>query len=56
MESQEYECSVSKLGSEVIVIKVQDSNTDTKTNTCSVFIPDNIGLAQTADLPATLKL
>ena len=30
--------------------------TKTETNTCSISIPDNIGLSQTANLPAKLKL
>ena len=41
---------------EVIVIKSQDINKDTETNTCSISIPDNIGLSQTANLPVKLKL
>ena len=41
-----------KLDSEVIVIKVQDSSKDIKSNTCSISIPDNIGLSQTDKLPA----
>ena len=30
--------------------------TKTETNTCAISIPDNIGLSQTANLPAKLKL
>ena len=30
--------------------------TKTEKNTCSISIPDNIGLSQTANLPAKLKL
>ena len=30
--------------------------TDIKANTCSISIPDNIGLSQTGNLPAKLKL
>ena len=41
---------------EVVVIKAQDSNKDIDTNMCSISIPDNIGLSQTANLPAKLKL
>ena len=47
--------TIGKLDSEV-VIKAQDSNKDVETNTCSISIPGNIGLAQTANLPAKLKL
>ena len=47
--------TIGKLDSEV-VIKVQDSNKDVETNTCSISIPGNIGLSQTANLPAKLKL
>ena len=41
---------------EVVVIKAQDSNKDIDTNLCCISIPDNIGLSQTANLPAKLKL
>ena len=37
-------------------MKAQDNNKDIETNTCSIFIPGNIGLSQTANLPAKLKL
>ena len=53
---QENKDCVGKLDSEVVVIKAQDSNKDMETNTCSISIPDNIGLSQTANLPAKLKL
>ena len=33
-----------------------DSNRDIETNTCSISIPDNISLSQTASLPVKLKL
>ena len=45
-----------KLISEAVVIKVQDSNKDVEINTCSISIPNNIGLVKTANLPAKLKL
>ena len=41
---------------EVVIIKAQDSNEVIEGNTCSISIPDNIGLSQTANLPAKLKL
>ena len=41
---------------EVVVIKAQDSNKDIDTDMGSISIPDNIGLSQTANLPAKLKL
>ena len=47
--------TIGKLDSEV-VIKAQDSNKDVETNTCSISIPGNIGLSQTANLPPKLKL
>ena len=53
---QENEDCIDKLDSEVVVIKAQDGNKDIETNTCSVSIPDNIGLSQTSNLPAKLKL
>ena len=37
-------------------MKTQDSNKDIETSTCSAFIPDNIGVSQTADLPTKLKV
>ena len=40
---------------EVVVIKAQDSNKDIDTDMGSISIPDNIGLSQTANLPAKLK-
>ena len=54
--SQGNEDCICKLDSEVSVIKAQDSNKDIETNTCSISIPDNVGLSQTANLPAKLKL
>ena len=45
-----------KLIFEAVVIKVQDSNKDLETSTCYISIPNNIGLAKTATLPAKLKL
>ena len=53
---QQGEDCICKPDSEVIVIKSQDINKDTETNKCSISIPDNIGLSQTANLPAKLKL
>ena len=53
---QENEDCIGKLDSEVVVIKAQDGNKDIETNTCSISIPDNIGLSQTANIPAKLKL
>ena len=48
--------TIGKLNSEVVVIKAQDSNNDIEAITCSISIPDNISLSQTANLPAKLKL
>ena len=56
LAGQEYEDSIGKPDSEVVVMKTQDSNKDIETNTCSAFIPDNIGVSQTADLPTKLKV
>ena len=47
--------TIGKLNSEV-VIKAQDGNKDTETSTCYISIPHNIGLSETANLPAKLKL
>ena len=56
LAGQENEDCIGKLDSEVVVIKAQDGNKDIETNTCSISIPDNISLSQTANLPAKLKL
>ena len=53
---QENEGCVGKQDSSVVLFKAQDSNKDIETSTCSISIPDNIGLSQTANLPAKLKL
>ena len=52
----ENEDCIGKLDSEVVVKKAQDSNKDIETSACSIFIPDNVGRSQTANLPAKLKL
>ena len=56
LAGQENEDCIDKLDSEVVFFKTQDSNKDIETNTCSISIPDNIGLSRTANLPAKLKL
>ena len=56
LAGQENEDYIGKLDSEDVVVKAQDGNKDIETNTCSISIPDNIGLSQTANLPAELKL
>ena len=63
LAGQENEDCIGKLDSEVVVIKAQDGNKDIETNMfisipdiCSISIPNNIGLSQTANLPATLIL
>ena len=56
LAGQENEDCIGKLDSEVVVVKAQDGNKDIETNTCSISIPDNIGLSQIASLPAKLKL
>ena len=53
---QENEDCIGKLDSEVVVIKAQDGNKEIETNTCSISIPDNISLSQTANVLAKLKL
>ena len=53
---QQNEDCIDKLDSEIVVIKAQDSSKDIETNTCSISIPDKIGLSQTANLPAKSKL
>ena len=50
------EAVVSKLNFEIVVLKAQDGNKDIETNTCSISIPDNIGLSQTVNLSTKLKL
>ena len=55
LAGQENEGCIGKLDSEVVLFKVQDSNKDIETTTCSLSIPDIIGLSQTATLPAKLK-
>ena len=55
LAGQENEDCIGKLDSEVVVIKGQDGNKDIETSTCSISIPDNISLSQTANLPAKLK-
>ena len=55
LAGQKNEDCICKLDSED-VIKAQDSNKDIEANTCSISIPDNIGLSQTANLPTKLKL
>ena len=56
LAGKENEECISKLDSEVVVIKARDNNKDVETNTCSISIPDNISLNQTANLPSELKL
>ena len=56
LTDQEHEDCIEKSDSEVVVMKVQGSNKDIETNTCSIFIPSNFCLSQTANLPAKLKL
>ena len=53
---QENEGCISKLDSEVVILKAQDGNSNIETNTCSISIPDNINLSQTANPLAILKL
>ena len=55
LADQENEDCICKLDSEVVVIQVH-SNKDIETKTCSISIPDNIGLSQTVNLPAKFKL
>ena len=40
----------------MFVIKAEDGNKDIETNTCSISLPNNISLSQTANLPAEFKL
>ena len=59
LAGQELEDCIHKLDS-VVVIKAQGTDKyldkDIETNTSSISITDNIGLSQTANLPAILKL
>ena len=54
LAGQENENCIGKLDSEIF-IKAKDGNKDIEANTCSISIPDNIGLSQTANLLAKLK-
>ena len=45
LAGQENEGCIGKLDSEVVLFKAQESNKDIETNTCSISIPDNIGLS-----------
>ena len=56
LAGQKNEDCISKLDFEVIVIKAQDSNKYIETNTCSISIPEYVGLSQISNLPAKLKL
>ena len=56
LAGQENEGCIGKLNPEVVLFKVQDSNKDIETNTYSISVPDNIGLFQTVNLPAKMKL
>ena len=44
LAGQENEVCIGKLDFEVLVIKAQDGNKDIEINTCSISIPDNIGI------------
>ena len=56
LAGQENEKSIAQLDSEVFIIKAEDTKKDLETGTCSVSIPDNTSLTQTANLPAKLKV
>ena len=56
LAGRENEDCIGKLDSEVVVIKTQDSNKDLEINLCSISIPDIIGISQSANLLAKLKL
>ena len=56
LAGRENEDCIGKLDSEDVAIKTQDSNKDLEINLCSISIPDIIGISQTANLPAKLKL
>ena len=53
---QENEGCIGKLDPEVVLFKAQDSNKGIETSTCSISVPNNIVLSQTANLPAKLEL
>ena len=55
LAGQQNEDCIGKLDYKVITIKAQYCNKDVRTNTCSILIPDNIGLSQPVNLPAKLK-
>ena len=42
--------------SDVVIVKGENSKKDLETGTCSISIPDNASLTQTANLPAKFKL
>ena len=48
--------TIGKVDSEVVVTKAQDDNKDTEANKCTISIPDNICLSQTANVPEKFKL
>ena len=56
LAGQENEDCIGKLDSEIVVIKAQDNNRYIETNTCSISIPDNIGLSEAANLPVNYIL
>lgn len=56
LASLENEDCIGELNSQIVVIKAEDRKIDVEANTCSISIPDNIGYAQIANLPAKLKL
>ena len=51
LSGQKNEACIGKLDSEVVGIKALDSKKDKETITCSIFIPDNIGLSLSNCLP-----
>ena len=48
--------TIGKVDSEVVVTKAQDDNKDIEANKCTISIPDNICLSQTANVPEKFKL
>ena len=56
LAGRENDACIDKLNSDVFVIKAENSRRDVETGTCSVSLPDNTNLNQTANLPGKLKV
>ena len=56
MAGRENDECIAKLNAETIVINAEDSKRDSETRTCTVSIPDNCSLTNTANLTGKLKI